>query len=113
KYGKGSALWALASLRAEIYHQSLAMLEQKKASLLPFISLRYTVDGKLYSPPPNKEEQLNGLQEERNKLGAELAKTQQAADGSSGLIGALAAVEYMTKAISLAQLDSRIMTLRS
>ena len=42
----GGAILSLIKMRIEIENNTLAMLEQKKSSLIRFIDLKYTIDGR-------------------------------------------------------------------
>src|ERR1051326_6183989 len=54
KLTSGSPLWTLASLHLDTDKQTVAMLKQKRASLLYYVELSYTVDGTVYRPPSNQ-----------------------------------------------------------
>ena len=59
---QGGLLSILASSRLETLLVTKAMLEQKKSGWKRFIPMSYTVDGKRYIPPSNKQQLLQDIE---------------------------------------------------
>ncbi len=112
-YGSGSVLHALVSLRLSVHQQTLAMLHQKKAAAWYFPQFSYTVDGSTYVPPDDVSSRVDSLAEELAVAELEWEAARAKAEGSAGLVGALAAMEVETKSLLAAQLAYQLAALRN
>lgn len=109
KYGDGSPLHALVSLRLSTNEQTLAMLKQKWAALRWYPRFTYTVDGRPYAAPENVELKIVELQ-------ASLIEAQKKADDAAlkaattgGLLGVLAQVNSEITRLPVAQLEYQLL----
>jgi hypothetical protein len=112
-YTEGSALWGLSTLRLNIYNQTLAMLEQKKYAEWYYPVFKYTVDGKNYLPPENREEKIKKLESELNSAKHEEEVSKAKVDVAGGLMAAIVALEAETKSLTVAQLNYQLTALRN
>jgi hypothetical protein len=113
RYGDGSVLHSLISLRLAMQEQTLAMLEQKKAAMRWFPWFSYTVDGKPYQPPADAADKVKTLESQIEKAQAELTEQRARVTVAGGLIGVLAALTAELKAFELAQLEYELAAYRN
>lgn len=112
KYGEGSALHTLTTLRLSIYKQTLAMLEQKKAAWY-FPRFSYSVDGKQYSPPDDLASKISTLETELTTAQKEVDVAREKASNAGGVIGLLAVMDAETKALTVSQLNYQLIAFRN
>src|SRR5258708_17850687 len=112
KYGEGSVLNLLVSMRVASDEHTLAMLEQKSAALRWYPRFTYTVDGQTWKPPADTEVQLRVLESELTKAQSEARAERARAAGMGGLIGMIAQMNAELKAVPVAQLEYQMMALR-
>lgn len=112
KYGEGSLLNLLISMRVASDEQTLAMLEQKSAALRWYPRFTYTVDGQTWKPPADTELQLRVLEVELAKAQSEALAERARAASLGGLIGMIAQMNAELKAVPVAQLEYQMMGLR-
>jgi hypothetical protein len=108
KYGEGAPLQALVALRLSLYKQTLAMLEQKRASYLFYFKTSYQVNGNTYRPPQDLAERLPKIEENLKNARSELDTAKKKAAEARGLIAALAFLDAETKALTVAQLEYQL-----
>lgn len=113
KYGEGSALHALITLRLSIYMQTLAMLEQKKAAAWYFPRFSYLVDGKQYYPPDDLGSKISTLENELKTAQKEAELARGKASLAGGVIGLLAVMDAETKALTVSQLSYQLIAFRN
>jgi len=112
KYGEGSVLNLLVSMRVASDEHTLAMLEQKSAALRWYPRFTYTVDGQTWKPPADTEVQLRVLEVELVKAQSEARAERARAARMGGLIGMIAQMNAELKAMPVAQLEYQMMALR-
>jgi hypothetical protein len=105
KFGQGSPLELLASLRSAIHRQTLAMLEQKRASYFFYSRLNYQIDGRSYAPPVDVEQRKAAIDARLSEAQNALQSAENKARSTGGLVGALANLEVETSAVTIAQLQ--------
>lgn len=104
----GGLLSILANVRLETLKSTKAMLEQKKTGLKRYIPVSYSVDGKKYSPPENKDDLLKELEQEIENLKNDLAKAEKESEQyGGGLLGVLSLTQVATIKNSIAFLEQR------
>jgi len=109
----GGLLATLANLRLEALQSTKAMLEQKKTGLKRYIHVSYSVDGKKYSPPENKNDLLEELEQDIENLKNDLAKAEKESDQyGGGLLGVLSLTQVATIKNSIAFLEQRRLLLK-
>ena len=113
KYGEGSAIHSLITLRLSIYKQSLAMLEQKKAATWYSPRFSYSVDGKVYNPPDDLASKISTLEIELANAQKEMELARSKALLTGGLVGLVDLMNAETKSLTVAQLNSQLIALRS
>lgn len=107
----GGAILSLIKMRIEIENNTLAMLEQKKSSLIRFIDLEYTIDGR--SQRKITDSELKSLSDDIKSLENEIFEQEKEASRYSGgiiLMMKLSAIE--TSRMTLATLKMRLLTAR-
>lgn len=105
----GGLIKALVSARLEILLNSEAMLEQKKSSLVRFINLDYTIDGK--SVEQASPEMMSALEKEVDAAKAEIrAAEDESARYAGGLLKNLADAKVSAGQLKLAMLDLRYLS---
>ena len=110
---QGGLLSILASFRLETLLVTKAMLEQKKSGLKRFIPVSYTVDGKGYMPPSNKQQLLQDIEKDITKLRKQLEEAEMESQGySGGLLGVLSLTNTVTVKVSIAFLEQRMLLLK-
>jgi hypothetical protein len=99
----GGAIKAFIEIRLATLHNTLAMLDQKRTSLLRIIALTYSIDGQATRVSNDKElnEILRDVSESERTVAA--AK-QEAAKYSGGLVQAMALVKAATEEVTVASL---------
>lgn len=105
KYSEG-LLSVLTNVRLETLKTTKTMLEQKKKSYKRFIPVAYTIAGKKYSPPENKNDLLKELSNDLKKLQEDLAKVEEErAQYGGGLLGVFSLTQVATVKSSIAFLE--------
>jgi hypothetical protein len=103
RYAPGSLVHALVTLRLAALKHSLAMLEQKRASRVFYVSLSYSVDGRGVAPREGEVELARTIEKRladaRDRLRTAEARTRSSDRDSSAL------VEMETNALAIAQLE--------
>jgi hypothetical protein len=113
KYGEGSALHSMVSLRLTVLEQTRSMLEQKKVAAWYFPRFSYTVDSKSYTAPSNLDEIITKTENEIRKARDEWKISQGKAESAGGLFGAIAAMEAEMKGLRVAQLEYQLSAYRN
>ncbi len=108
KYKEGAPLYSLVTLRASSYKQSLAMLEQKRASYLFYFKTSYQVNGSAYQPPLDLAEKLSKLKENLKNAKSDWEMAKKKAAGAGGLMAVVAVLEAETKGLTVAQLEYQV-----
>jgi len=109
----GGLLAILAKERLEILRSIKTMLEQKKTGLKRYISVSYSVNGKEYSPPENKDVLLQEVKQDLENLKDDLAKAEkESAQYEGGLLAALSMSQVATIKNSIAFLEQRRLLLK-
>lgn len=109
----GGLLSALAKVRLETLKSTKSMLEQKKSGIKRFILVSYSVDGKKYPPPENKEEVLQDLEKDLKDLKVDLAEAEAESEKyEGGLLGVLSLTKASTLKNSIAFLDQKRLLLK-
>jgi len=101
KYNAG-LIKALLDSRLQILEQTKAMLEQRLAAGNYKVAIKYTVSGKEYIPPTNKDKVLLDLEREALNVSKEMEIAQKEADKYSG--GLIQAMKLSTVATFQQQL---------
>lgn len=110
---QGGLLSILASSRLETLLVTKAMLEQKKSGWKRFIPMSYTVDGKRYIPPSNKQQLLQDIEEDIAKLRKQLEEAEMERQGyTGGLLVVLSLTNTATVKNSIALLEQRMLLLK-
>jgi hypothetical protein len=109
----GGLLALIVNVRLETLQSTKTMLELKKTGLKRYIPVSYSVDGKKYSPPDNKNELLQELKQDIENLKIDLAKAEKEGDQYvGGLLGVLSLTQVATVKNSLAFLEQRQLLLK-
>ncbi len=109
----GGLLAILANVRLETLQSTKTMLLQKKTGLKRYIPVSYSVDGKKYSPPENKNHLLQELKQDIENLKDDLAKAEKESDQyGGGLLGVLSLTQVATVKNSIAFLEQRRLLLK-
>jgi len=109
----GGLLAVLANVRLETLKSTKSMLEQKKKGFQRYILLKYTFDGKEYTPPANKDALLLELNSDLENLQKELSIAQiESSKYGSGLLGVLSLTQVATVKNSIAFLNQRQLLLK-
>lgn len=104
----GGLIKALLDSRIQILEHTKAMLEQRLAAGNYRVKINYTIKGKEYIPPTNKDEILKNLESEAMRVVQEMEMVQKEADQYSG--GLIRATKLSTVAMhqqQLAMLDMK------
>jgi len=104
----GGLIKVLLDSRTQILEHTKALLEQRLAAGNYRVKINYTVNGKEYVPPDNKDKILKNLGSEASRVTQEMEKAQKEADQYSG--GLLQITKLSTVAIrqqQLAMLDMK------
>jgi len=109
----GGLLAILANVRLGVLQSTKAMLDQKKTGLKRYISISYSVDGKKYSPPENKNDLLQELKQDIESLKIDLVKAEKESEQyGGGLLGVLSLTKLATVENSIAFLEQRRLLLK-
>jgi len=109
----GGLLAVLANVRLETLKTTQSILEQKRNGLRRYIPLSYSIDGKKFTPPENKNELLRKLNEDLKNLKNDLSKAkEESAKYGGGLLGVLALAQVATVENSIAFLNQRRLLLK-
>lgn len=112
QYGN-SLIGVTAALRLQAMKQTRAMLDQKRTGYHRFVEIRYTVDGKAYLPPADKDRVLGEIQQELDQADANIAEASaDAARFSGGLLGAVAKMKVASLQNTRVFLDQRRLLLK-
>lgn len=74
----------MSNLRLEALQYTRTMLEQKKSGLKRYIPVSYSIDGKKYSPPENKQELLQDLEKDIKDLKNDLIEAEKESEQYGG-----------------------------
>jgi len=107
-HGKGSVMHDLVSLRIAIHEQTLAMLEQRRASDSWRTKLNYTVNGKPYTAPADAEKRVSQLEARIRKTQAGRESDLQQARDSGEAVKPLYTMSAGTRAILISQLEYQL-----
>jgi len=107
-YARGSIVHDLISLRIAIHEQTLAMLEQRRASARWRTSLSYTVDGKPYAPPADVVARVAALQTQLKNSREGRESDLQLMRGSADSVRPQYVTSIATKTIQIAQLEYQL-----
>lgn len=109
----GGLLSVLANVRLETLQSTKAMLDQKKTGLKRYIPISYSIDGKKYSPPENKNDLLQELNQDIESLKIDLVKAEKESEQyGGGLLGVLSLTKVATVKNSIAFLEQRRLLLK-
>ena len=109
----GGLIGILANVRLETLQSTKAMLVQKKTGLTRYIPVSYSIDGKIYSPPENKNELIEELGQDIESLQKDLAKAEkESKQYSGGLLGVISLTQVVTVKNSIAFLEQRRLLLK-
>lgn len=109
----GGLLAVLANVRLQTLKATKSMLEQKKNGYRRYIPLSYSIDGKEYSPPQNKDVLLQELNDDLKNLQRDLSKAEEeSAKYGGGLLGVLSLSQVATIENSIAFLNQRRLLLK-
>jgi hypothetical protein len=107
-YSKGSTAYDLISLRAAIYEQTLALLEQRRAAKRWSISIGYAVDGKPYSAPADVVARVAALQTQLKNARESRESDLQLMMGSGDSVRPQYITSIATKTVLIAQLEYQL-----
>ena len=113
KFGEGSPLYLLVAMRCSTYKQTLAMLEQKRASHLFYFKTDYRVNGNIYQPPHDLAERLTRVEGELRAARDDLEIARKKADNVGGLMAIMAILQAETKALTVTQLEYQLSAYRN
>ena len=109
----GGLLKILIDLRKDILTNTKLMLEQKRSGLNRFIHINYTIDGKKYFPPNDKNELLKNIHDNITNYQKDIVKARKEGNRySGGVIKVLIDVKAATLENSLAFLKQRELLLK-
>jgi hypothetical protein len=109
----GGLLSVLTSIRLETLMTTKSMLEQKKLGLKRFIPISYTVDGKKYVPPSDKDTLLQNIERDLTDLRKHLAEAKSENERyGRGLLGVLSLTNTATIKNSITFLEQRKLLLK-
>lgn len=109
----GGLLAVLANVRLETLKTTKTMLQQKRNGLRRYIPLSYSIDGKKYTPPENKNELLQEINADLSDLKRDLSKAEEeSAKYGGGLLGVLSLTQVATVENSIAFLNQRRLLLK-
>jgi len=112
KYSGGLIL-ALIKVRLETLQSTKVMLEQKSKGYNRYIPVSYSIDGKEYSPPSNKNVLLQELKQDMQKLKNDLEKVEKENNRySGGLIKITLMMQATTIKNSIAFLEQKQLLLK-
>lgn len=109
----GGLLAVLRNVRLETLKTTKSMLEQKKMGYRRFIPLSYSIDGKGYNPPGNKDVLLQELEGDLKNLQRDLSNAEkERAKYGGGLLEVLSLTQIATVENSMAFLDQKRLLLK-
>ena len=109
----GGLLAILANVRLETLQSTKAMLEQKKTGFKRYIPVSYSIDGKKYSPPENKNDLLQELGQDLENTKNDLADAEKESNQyGGGLLGVLSLTKVATVKNSIAFLEQKRLLLK-
>jgi hypothetical protein len=109
----GGLIKVLIDMRTEILRNTKAMLDQKKSGIKRFINMKYTIDGRGYDPPKNKDELLTSLQEDINSNQAKKEEVRKQSERyAGGLFKVMLESQMATIDASIATLEQRKLFLK-
>jgi hypothetical protein len=104
----GGLVKALLDSRIQIYEHTKALLEQRLAAGNYGVSIKYTVDGKEYVPPYDKDKIIQDLEKEAINTTKEMESAQKEADRySGGLVKAMKLATVATFEQQLAMIEMK------
>src|SRR5262245_30661154 len=87
----GGLVKSLISLRLATLRQTYALLDQRAKAVAARTTLQYSIDGKLFQPPPDAAAQIAALEHDLEEIAAKLASQEsEVARYSGGLVRATA-----------------------
>lgn len=107
-YGKGSVVHDLIALRIAIHQQTLAMLEQRRATEQWRTTITYTVDGKPYAAPADLVARIATLQGRLKNAREGRESDLQLMRGSADSVRSLYVTSIATKTVQIAQLEYQL-----
>jgi hypothetical protein len=109
----GGLLAILANVRLETLKTTKSMLEQKQTGFKRFIPLSYSIEGKSYVPPANKDSLLQELNKDIMNLQRDLTKAkEESAQYGGGLLGVLSLTQVATIENSITFLNQKHLLLK-
>lgn len=109
----GGLLAILANVRLQTLKTTKSMLAQKQNGFCRYIPLSYSIDGKKYTPPENKDVLLQELNDDLKDLQRDLSKAEvESAKYGGGLLGVLSLTQVATVENSIAFLNQRRLLLK-
>ncbi len=109
----GGLLSILANVHLETLITTRSMLDQKKKGIQRFIPLSYSIDGKSYIPPENKNALLQEISDELEDLQHDLVLAEiESEKYGGGLLGVLSLTKVATIQNSIAFLNQRRLLLK-
>ena len=103
----------MANVRLETLKTTKSMLEQKKIGYRRFIPLSYSIDGKVYNSPENKDKLLQELEDDLENLQHDLSiAEEESAKYGGGLLGVLSLTKFVTVENSIAFLNQKRLLLK-
>lgn len=111
KYGEGSPLHLLITLRLSVHEQTKAMLDQKMLAGRWYPKFSYTVDGKEYVPPGDVAARIEQLDTMLREAKADYEANALSAGG--GLLGLLKIMQAEIRGVQIAQLQYQLAAYRA
>ena len=109
----GGLLAILANIQIETLAVTKAMLEQKRKGIYRYIPIKYTVEGREYSPPANKKTTLEELNKDIDDVKAELLRAEVESELYEGrLLRMLSLAQVAIERNTLASLNQRRLLLK-
>jgi hypothetical protein len=109
----GGLLSVLSNVRLETLKSTKAMLKQKNSGIRRYIPISYTVSGKEYTPPVNKQKMLLELEKDIKELKVDLAEAEaENEEYSSGLLGAISLTKVLSIKNSITFLEQKYFLLK-
>lgn len=109
----GGLLAILANVRLETLKTTKSMLEQKTYGFRRYIPISYSIDGKGYNPPENKNALLKDLDNDLNDLQKDLSMAEkESAKYGGSLLGVLSLTQVATVENSIAFLNQKRLLLK-
>ncbi len=109
----GGVLAILVNVRLKTLQSTKTMLEQKKKGLKRYIPISYSVDGKKYSPPENRETFLQEMKQDIENLKNQLAKAEKESNQyGAGLLKVMLLMRVATVKNSIVFLEQKRLLLK-